>query len=266
LEIDILDLMRSPLAQSGRPSSFLRLVLAEAASYGMPTQTVALLDDIAAMLGYYEPLPKGPAAHLAGPLVQWRTDRQQPVIERITEIEALSLKQRALVAFGGAPPDHRVGTAEIVTALSNCHKDHMPTEYYEVWAWASIDVLQHLSGESPDEIRKAKKWPLIFDNDVLRPGGRLHATYTEIATSIRRVGIDSIKGEDANPRVRLRPLALVLLRSHQKYIQEASREVASREAVLQAEAVESAIGRIRRMFPDITQAEVDALDFEHLSI
>jgi hypothetical protein len=42
------------------------LVLAEAASYGMPPQVIATLDDVAAMLGLYEPLPANQAAHVAG--------------------------------------------------------------------------------------------------------------------------------------------------------------------------------------------------------
>jgi hypothetical protein len=259
-DLDIIELMRSPLTQSGKSSNFLRLVLSEAASYGMPAQVVATLDDIAAMLGYYRPLPEGQAVHLAGPLVQWRTDRQQPVLERITEIEGLALKQRALVAFGGAPPDHRVGTAEIIVALSNCHKSFMPKPYYEIWAWACTTVMAHLTGENPEKIRKTNEWPQVFDNDVLRPGGRLHPTYTEIATSIRRVSIDSMRGDEENPRVRLRPLALVFLHAHQRYLNEAKHEAGSVE-LLQVEAVENAIKSIHSMFPDITQDEINAVDF-----
>jgi hypothetical protein len=157
--MNIVEILKSPLAESGRNGPFLRLVLAEAASYGMPPQIVATLDDVAAMLGFYNPLPMGQAAHVAGPIVTWRTDRRQPSIERIADVEALAMKQRFLVAFGGAPPGHTVGTAEIVCAMGNLHKDlGMPAEYYDVFHWASTDVLSKLTGQTPEEVLKEKGW------------------------------------------------------------------------------------------------------------
>ena len=119
--MDVVEIMQSPLTQLGRTGPFLRLVLAEAAVYGMPAQVIATLDDVAAVLGFYDPLPVGQVAHLGGPLVQWRSSVQQPTFERITDVEALALKQRALIAFGGAPIDQMVGTAEIVCAMGNLH-------------------------------------------------------------------------------------------------------------------------------------------------
>src|ERR1700733_1088669 len=153
--------MRNPLTQSGRPGHFLRLVLAEAASYGMPPQIIATLDDIGSMLGYYDPLPAGQAAHLAGPVVQWRTDRRPPTLQRLNDVDSLVLKQRALIAFGGAEPHHMVGTAEIVSALGNCHKETMPKPYYEVWSWASTDVMATLSRLPKDQVRKDHGWEMI---------------------------------------------------------------------------------------------------------
>jgi hypothetical protein len=261
--LDILKIMENPLTQSGRPGHFLRLVLAEAASYGMPTQIIATLDDIGSMLGFYDPLPAGQAAQLAGPVVQWRSDRRQPTYERISEVEALAMKQRALIAFGGAEPDHTVGTAEIVVALGNCHKDTMPEPYYEVWSWASTDVMATLSRVPKAQIRNDHGWAMIYDDVVLRPGGRLHATYTEIATSIRRTGISALKGDPDDPRTRLRPLALHFLRHHQEYLREAEAEGPQAAAFLEVDAVRRSIATIRSMFPDITTAEVNALEAEY---
>ena len=45
-------------------------------TYGMPGSVVVVLDDVAAMLGLYEPLPQAAATHVAGPMVAWRTHPQ----------------------------------------------------------------------------------------------------------------------------------------------------------------------------------------------
>jgi hypothetical protein len=215
----------------------------------MPPQAVATLDDVAAMLGFYDPLPKGAAAHLAGPLTVWRTDPNQPTIERVAEIEALALKQRCLIAFGGAQPGHMVGTAEIVCAMGNLHKEfEMPRPYYEVFTWASVDVLTRLTGEAPSEVRKVRKWPVITDDDVLKPGGRLHPTYQEVATNIRRTAISAMENAPDNPRQYLRPLAEHFIRSHTRVLADA-RADGEPEIV---DRIEHAISTIRAMFPDLT--------------
>src|SRR5579859_6085401 len=108
--MNIVEIMTNPLTQRAtetrKTGPFLRLVLAEAASYGMPPQVIATLDDVAAMLGFYEPLPANQAAYVGGPMVQWRTAREQPIHETVVDVERLALKQRCLIAFGGAPPGH----------------------------------------------------------------------------------------------------------------------------------------------------------------
>src|SRR5207237_350968 len=155
--MDVLEIMRSPLTESGRTGPFLRLVLAEAASYGMPPQVVATLDDVAAMLGFYDPLPAGQAAHVAGPLVRWRTDRRQPTIERVTDVEALAFKQRCLIAFGGAASGHMVGTAEIVCAMGNLHtaeEVRPPKLYWELFHRDATHLMSELKRSSPAAVLK----------------------------------------------------------------------------------------------------------------
>ena len=97
---NIAEMMNNPLMQRAQSTtslqgSFLRLVLAEAINYGIPPQVIATLDDVAAMLGCYEPLPEGQAAHLAAPLVTWRTHKYQPDYQDIVDIQLLAYKQRA---------------------------------------------------------------------------------------------------------------------------------------------------------------------------
>ena len=172
------------------------MVLAESAKFGMPGHIIATIDDIAAMLGYYEPLPKGAAAHVAGPFVAWRTHPAQPSIERIHDVEALATKQRSLIAFGGAPPGHMVGTAEIVAAMYNTITNFAPPEFIDVFRWAAIDVLAVLQGITPEEVLRdptKKGWRIIEDDEVLKPSGRLYSTYQTIATSLRREVISSME-------------------------------------------------------------------------
>lgn len=252
--MDVLQIMTNPLTQASSSSSFLRLVLALAGSHGMPQQVIATIDDVAAMLGFYDPLPRGQAAHLAGPLVTWRTDANQPTHERIVDIERLAYHQRALVAFGGAEPDHMVGTAEIVCAMGNTHKANMPKEYIEVYHWAGAHVAAALEGSSGSRLQafKDRKWDVVSDDDVLRPGGKYHATYVQIATSIRRQAISAVDNGHENPRQVLRPLAEQLLKSHTKVREEAARE----GLVALVERLDRQCETIRGMFPDLMLAEV----------
>jgi hypothetical protein len=250
IPMDIVEIMRSPLTQSGRSGPFLRLVLAEAASYGMPPQVIATLDDVAAMLGLYEPLPANQAAHVAGPMVQWRTTRVQPTHETVVDVEHLALKQRCLIAFGGAPPGHMVGTAEIVSAMGNLHtaeEVRPPKPYWELFQWAATDVLSKLTGDPPEVVLKAKGWPAISDDDVLRPGGRLYPTYQEVATHIRRFTIGAMAEAPDNPRQILRPLAQLFLRSHKRHLAEAE----AQGDVRMIDGLKSSLRTITTMFPDL---------------
>jgi hypothetical protein len=219
METDVIALMGNPLVQAGTTGQYLRLVLAEAAKWGMPGSTISLLDDLAAMLGFYDPLPKGPAAHVAGPLVNWRTHPEQPHFERIHDVEKLAFSQRCLIAFGGGRPGHMIGTAEIVIACGNILQGTSPPEYFQIFQWAGVDVLNILTGDAPETILadpSKKHWKQIPDEDVLRPGGRLHKTYETIATTIRREAIAAMNASPDNPRELLRPLAVIFLKSHTK--------------------------------------------------
>ena len=251
--MDIIELMRSPLTQSGRAGNYLRLILAEAASFGMPGSVIATLDDVAALLGMYDPISVGQSGHLAGPLVAWRTHPSQPSFERIHEIEKLCYKQRALIAFGGGKPGQMVGTAEIVAAMGNIIQGESPSEYYEVFQWASLDVISIIAGISPEEALKdptKKGWTLISDDDVLKPGGRLYQTYQEIATSLRREAIAHMNRSPDHPRAYLRPLAERFLEGHA----ETRAKALAEGDVRLLSYLDESDRTIRAMFPDLAIA------------
>ena len=250
--MDIMEILRSLLAQTRTPGSFLRLVLAEAASDG-PTQLVVTLDDVASMLGFFDPLSANQAAHLAGPLVQWRTDRMQPTLERVVDVERLAFKQRALMHFGGGIPGHQIGTAEIVSAMGNLHKElGMPEAYWQVFQWASVDVLNTLTGDMPETIWKAKGWTPISDDEVIKPGGQLNETYTEIATSISRTSIAAIANDPDNPRQYLRPIAVAFLKAHREVLVQAHAENLPQVVA----GIEGSVRRITSMFPDLATDQI----------
>jgi hypothetical protein len=250
--MDLMEIMRNPLVQTGRSAHFVRLVLSEAANYGMPGNIITMLDDVASLLGLYDPIPTGQAGHLAGPLVQWRTHPGQPIYERIRDVEKLAFKQRSLIAFGGAKPGLMIGTAEIVIAMGNLIEGMSPPEYFELFTWASIDVLKTLTGDSAETILRdpAKKgWKIITDDDVLKPGGRLYNTYSEVATIIRREAIEALSKDPDNPREYLRPIAIAFLKNH--------RVVRKHALVNQdfdtVERLEGIMDNIKAMYPGIDE-------------
>jgi hypothetical protein len=259
--MNVYDLMLNPLATTGRSSNFLRLILAEAGSYGMPGDVIAVLDDVAAMLGYYDPVPRGQAAHLAGPLVNWRTHPRQPTIDSFVDVEKLAFKQRALIAFGGGKPGQMVGTAEIVCAMGNIIAGTAPPEYYEIYQWASLDVLSTLLGEKPEELLKdpsKQGWKLIADDEVVTPGGRLYQIYQTICTSIRREAIAVMEKRPNHPREYLRPLAAKLLEENTKLIAEA--DVSGMQELVPR--IEESSATIRRMFPELGDAQEELSELE----
>ena len=81
----------------------------------------------------------------------WRTHKYQPDYQEIVDLQFLAYKQRALISFGGAPPGHMVGTAEIVHAMTNVHQNLLERQgaegtYREVFYWAAVDTLAILEG------------------------------------------------------------------------------------------------------------------------
>jgi hypothetical protein len=228
----------------------LRLVLAEAGSYGMHGSVLVVLDDIAAMLGCYDPIPEPAAAHVAGPMVNWRTHPGQPTFERIEDVEKLALKQRALIAFGGYHPGEMCGRAEIVVAMGNILQGESPPEYYDVFQWASLDVLSTITGHSPEQILKdpgKKHWRAIDDDEVTRPGGRLYATYQTICTSIRRDSIAAMKANPEHPRAYLLPFARLFLAANVEARQPAEADDDRRMLL----AIDDSTRTILTMFPEL---------------
>lgn len=259
--MDIIELMNNPLTQAGSASPFIRLVLAQAAFFGMPPQAVATLDDLAAMLGFYDPLSKGQNGHLASPLVKWRTDSRQPSFERITELERLAYMQRAMIAFGGAPPGHMVGTAEIVCAMANTYRDGTPDAHMKVFEWAASYAMSYVYDATREQICKDHHWSLIADDDVLKPTGRYHIAYTEMATSIRRHAIAASQAESfAHPRQVMRPLAAHFVRMTRRHIALARNHEDPDVARLLVPELEERLVRIEAMFPDLEPliAELEA--------
>lgn len=244
----------NPLAQTGSTGSFLRLVLAEAGAYGMPGTVIAVIDDIAAMLGFYDPTPRSQTAYLAGPLVNWRSDPRQPTMDRTHDVEALAFKQRALIAFGGGEPGQMVGPAEIVVAMGNLISNEMPKAYWKLYQWATLHTLSTLYGISIAEVMKDPDkagWPVIGDDDVLKPGGSLYETYQEVTTSLRRASIAALENAPEHPRVFLEPLARHLIKQHNEMIRHA--KDAGQEEV--ATHLEGVVASIHAMFPQLAKAE-----------
>ncbi len=252
-------LLESPLVQSGTTGNFVRALLAEAGRCGMPLHTIALLADLAAMLGIGEPLPDTTMRALAGPVSMWRSHPDQPTHDNIVEVLELASHQRALLAFGGGPPGHMVGTAEIVVAMGNTAKGLNPEEFFEVFTWAAVDVLRQLTGDTADEIRAGKSWKLISDDDVLRPSGRLYETYQTTATTIRR---EAIKQSRRPTRDFLRPVAAEFRDKHR-----VNRELALSAGELEiAKATSLAIDRIEAMFPGLESPETEFARFRRLNV
>jgi len=254
--MDLQSLITSPLAQSGRAGHFLRLVLSEAASYGMPGSVIIVLDDIAAMLGLYEPVSEAAALHVSGPLVSWRTHPQQPSFERIHDVEKLVYKQRSLIAFGGYHPGQMVGTAEIVIAMGNLVQGTSPPEYYEVFQWAALDVLQEITGHTAEQILadpSKKHWKRIPDAEVVQPGGRLYAAYQTVATTVRRESISVNTDNPDHPRALLQPFAKLFLEGNARARLEA--EMSGELRVIQM--IDESTRTILAMFPDL-RADVEA--------
>lgn len=244
---DIATMMNSPLVQQAKAAPFLRQVLAEVAAYGVPQQVIATLDDIAALLGFYDPLPQNQAAHLAGPIREFRSTPGALVIDRISDLEALVIKQRALLAFGAERPGHHVGTAEIVAAMGNTLRQTMPPSFEEVFIWAATDVLSQLLGATADAVRRLKEWVEIPDADVLRPGGKHHEVYLHITAHVRRYAIQSLRNDRHAPREQLRPLAERFVQAH---LQGQAEATASGDQPL-AELYAQSVRRIRSMYPDL---------------
>ncbi len=173
------------------PGEFTRLVLLEAARFGMPGNLVAALDELAATLGLYDPLPPNQSAYLAAPLMQWRSHPDMPTHDRTPEIESLAMSQRAEVVFG-ATKGVMVGPAEIVVAMNNCITDEVPEGYRKVFDWASVRVCAELEGLTLADAATKLKCDLIPDDAVLKPRGQYYNTYVEIAQNLRRTTVAAL--------------------------------------------------------------------------
>jgi hypothetical protein len=258
---NIAKLLESPLIQTGRSGNFIQLVLAEAAGWGMPAHTIALLADLSSMLGYNEAMPEPAVKHLTGPLSIWRSSPDQPAYDQVDEVLSLAIKQKALIAFGGGKPGQLVGSAEVVVAIGNIIQGTCPPEYWDIFTWASIDTLSILTGNTTEQILAEKKtWKLIDDDEVLKPSGRLYNTYTEIVTTIRRAAIDNVRADYS--RNYLRPLAARFVESHRVHREEA---LVDQNFEL-ARRLTEAIDRIEGMFPGLRGIEQEMARYRALSV
>lgn len=250
----------SPLVQTNDAAGFLRQVLAEAARFGMDGRTIVVLDGLASIMGFYEPISANSAAYLGGPLTEWRTGTSRSPIHtgRVIEIERLAVRQRALIAFGAAKPGHIVGTAEIIVASGNLLKNETPQAYWELFTWASLDVLTTLTGRTKEQLLEdpqRKDWPLIEDDEVIRPGGRLWTCYSEVATQLRRGAISAEREEALEPRKLLRPVAAQFLEHHEKVLEELKHENLPELAT----RINKHVAIIKAMYPDLGTVEEEVV-------
>lgn len=201
--------IQTVLAQFGNQllenrNHFIRLVLLEEARFGMPQATIAMLDDMAAALGFYPPLPTNQAAYLAGPFAMWREHPNQPTLDQMPEVHPLAVFDRASSAFGLFPPGMSVGPAEIVVAMCSLIHDLSPPDYYRLFQWAMARVKAQISGCTLAEAEEQAGWEHIPDEEVIVPGGPLYPTYQQAARGIREA---AITGEDGEPQPSPRALA-----------------------------------------------------------
>ncbi len=272
----LVGLLGSPLVRTGDPALFIRQVLIEMSAFGVPPAAIAAIDDIASMFGFYAPLPENQSNWLRAPIVRWRTHHDQPIMIDVKDVLRLVHQQRAEIVFGAGVPGHMVGTAEIVGAMGNTHPAMQEPEYMELFQWAATDVLSILLNKPREDVIKSRKgnkeihrdWKLISDDEVVKPGGRLHDAYMRVVTSLRRGALARLDLPE-KPRDWLKPTAAVLIESHVKWLEDAKKDMAKAEAdndderatdaLDRIEMFEKIIARLERAFPaDAERAEVRA--------
>ena len=181
---------------------------------------------------------------------------QQPSFERVHDVEKLAFKERSLIAFGGYHPGEMVGRSEIVLAMGNLIQGTSPPEYYSVFQWAALDVLQEITGHTAEKILAdpgKKHWRKIPDADVVQPGGRLYETYQTVCTTIRRESISVSTDNPDHPRALLQPFAKLFLEGNAKARLEA--EMSGEPRVLAM--IDDSTRTILSMFPEL-RADFDA--------
>ena len=149
-----------------------------------------------------------------------------------------------------------VGSAEIVAACGNIVQGTSPPEYWEVFQWASLDVLQQITGQTVEQILadpSKKGWRKIDDAEVVQPGGRLYPTYQEICTNIRRESIAANSANPDHPRTLLEPFAKLFLEGNAAARVEA--EMSGERRVV--EMIDDSTRTILKMFPNL-RADFDA--------
>lgn len=161
----------------------------------------------AVMLEFAE-IPRDDIAYVAGPKVIQRSGWQDLLptwIDRAVLVErtALVCRDKLLGQRSG-----EVATADIVAALQGASMEMpLPTEYAELYIWATIKTCARHCGRDEAELRKAihsQSW-YPDDDQFLKPNGRYRQVYREVAEKIRRRATNEGKKRIGPARPRPKP-------------------------------------------------------------
>ena len=163
----------------------------------------------------------------------------------------------SLIAFGGGPPGQMVGTAEIVIAMGNIVQGTSPPEYYDIFQWASLKVIEELTGDKAEKVLKdpgKKHWKLIPDAEVR---GTWWSALSDLSDHLHLdpARVDRRHGRDTPtiPRTLLQPFAKLFLYGNAKARDEA--ELSGEDRVV--EMIDESTRTILAMFPDLADV-IDA--------
>jgi hypothetical protein len=141
---------------------------------------------------------------------------------------------------------------------------HRGNPGYDLFTWASVDVLQAITGESAekilaDEAKKKAGWKPISDEEVLKPGGRLYQTYQEVAQNIRRTIVAEVEKSPRNPRRIIRALAAQVLECHVDFRKNLVEKFGEEHETVVF--LDKQVASIKREFPDLASSMAEEIKF-----